>query len=148
MGNNEEEIIHTQPKKQVSLLFFFFLFFPSFLSGCFWVAQTRRGKKKTKQPADETKGEGEKTRPPSGQDQSDRPNGAQRWNMASPSAESKSDPESLQQQRRRRRQQRPSAVTSNMIHSPALFIAVCASMHVWAYTCVKQKKKKEKWKRA
>lgn len=99
--------------------------------------------KKPKQPADETKGEGEKTRPPSGQDQSDRPNGAQRWNMASSSAESKSDPESLQQQRRRR-QQRPSAVTSNMIHSPALFIAVCASMHVWAYTCVKQKNKKRK----
>lgn len=100
--------------------------------------------KKPKQPADETKGEGEKTRPPSGQDQSDGPNGAQRWNMASSSAESKSDPESLQQQRRRRRQQRPSAVTSNMIHSPALFIAVCASMHVWAYTCVKQKKTKRK----
>lgn len=83
--------------------------------------------------------------PPSGQDQSDGLNGAQRWNMASSSAESKSDPESLQQQRRRR-QQRPSAVTSNMIHSPALFIAVCASMHVWAYTCVKQKKKKKSGK--
>lgn len=110
------------------------------------MAQTRRGKKKTKQPADETKGEGEKTRPPSGQDQSDRLNGAQRWNMASSSAESKSDPESLQQRQRRRRQQRPSAVTSNMIHSPALFIAVCASMHVWAYTCVKQKKKKKSGK--
>lgn len=32
LGNNEEEIIHTQPKKQVSLLFFF----PSFFSLLSW----------------------------------------------------------------------------------------------------------------
>ena len=109
-----------------------------------WHRQRRKKKQKTL-PADETKGDGEKTRPPSGQDQSDRLNGAHCWNTASSSAESKSDPESVQQQQ----QQKSSAVTSNMIHSPALFIAVCACMHVWAYTCMKQKtKKKKKWKRA
>lgn len=93
------------------------------------------------------KGDGESPTPtppthtPPRQDQSEKPNGAHCQDMGSSSAESKSDPEGLPQQR-------PSAVTSNLIHSHAISVALCifvqVCMHARVGVHVNEKKKEKK----
>lgn len=93
------------------------------------------------------KGDGESPTPtppthtPPRQDQSEKPNGAHCQDMGSSSAESKSDPEGLPQQR-------PSAVTSNLIHSHAISVALCifvqVCMHARVGVHVNEKKKTKK----